>query len=153
MRPLPIFAVLFLLIPVIEIWLLIKVGGALGVLPTILLLILAGMLGMALLRHQGFATLARFQRSMNEGQVPAQAMLDGVVLLVAGVLFMIPGFFSDILGLLCLFPPTRYLLLKVLLKRGTVSVQGFQYTQSTRQGSNDIEGEVVSRKDNDQLPR
>lgn len=144
---------LFLLIPVIEIWLLIKVGGALGVLPTILLLILAGMLGMALLRHQGFATLARFQRSMNEGQVPAQAMLDGVVLLVAGVLFMIPGFFSDILGLLCLFPPTRYLLLKVLLKRGTVSVQGFQYTQSTRQGSNDIEGEVVSRKDNDQLPR
>jgi UPF0716 protein FxsA len=150
---LPIFAVLFLLIPVIEIWLLIKVGGALGVLPTILLLILAGMLGMALLRHQGFATLARFQRSMNEGQVPAQAMLDGVVLLVAGVLFMIPGFFSDILGLLCLFPPTRYLLLKALLKRGTVSVQGFQYTQSTRQGSNDIEGEVVSRKDNDQLPR
>lgn len=144
---------LFLLIPVIEIWLLIKVGGALGVLPTILLLILAGMLGMALLRHQGFATLARFQRSMNEGQVPAQAMLDGVVLLVAGVLFMIPGFFSDILGLLCLFPPTRYLLLKALLKRGTVSVQGFQYTQSTRQGSNDIEGEVVSRKDNDQLPR
>lgn len=144
---------LFLLIPVIEIWLLIKVGGALGVLPTILLLILAGMLGMALLRHQGFATLARFQRSMNEGQVPAQAMLDGVVLLVAGVLFMIPGFFSDILGLLCLFPPTRYLLLKALLKRSTVSVQGFQYTQSTRQGSNDIEGEVVNRKDNDQLPR
>jgi len=145
--------VLFLLIPVIEIWLLIKVGGALGVLPTILLLILAGMLGMALLRHQGFATLARFQRSMNEGQVPAQAMLDGVVLLVAGVLFMIPGFFSDILGLLCLFPPTRYLLLKALLKRSTMSVQGFQYTQSTRQGSNDIEGEVVNRKDNDQLPR
>lgn len=144
---------LFLLIPVIEIWLLIKVGGALGVLPTILLLILAGMLGMALLRHQGFATLARFQRSMNEGQVPAQAMLDGVVLLVAGVLFMIPGFFSDILGLLCLFPPTRYLLLKALLKRSTMSVQGFQYTQSTRQGSNDIEGEVVNRKDNDQLPR
>lgn len=142
MRPLPIVAILLLLLPFIEIWLLIKVGSAIGALPTILLLILAGVVGMFLLRHQGFATLTKFQRSLNAGELPAQAMLEGAVLLFAGVLFMIPGFFTDILGLLCVLPPTRYLLVKGLLRNSMVSVGKRPY---------DIEGEVVRRKDdNDQ---
>ncbi|MBU0655817.1 MAG: FxsA family protein [Gammaproteobacteria bacterium] len=151
MRPFPVFALLFLVLPFIEIWLLIKVGSAIGALPTILLLILAGMLGIFLLRHQGFATLARVQRSVNEGQLPAQTMLEGVVLLVGGLLFIIPGFFTDILGLLCVLPPTRYLLLKLLLKRAVVSTSGFHRQTSSSQGSRYIEGEVVRRKDDDQF--
>lgn len=147
MRPLPIFALLFLVIPFIEIWLLIQVGSAIGALSTLLLLILAGVLGMFLLRQQGFVTLTRVQRSMNEGQLPAHAMLEGVVLLVGGLLFMIPGFFTDILGLLCVLPPTRHLLLKLWLKRAVVSVHGFQTQASPRQGSRDIDGEVVERRD------
>jgi UPF0716 protein FxsA len=154
----PFFAVLFLLFPVIEIWLLIKVGGAIGVFPTILLLILSGMLGMFVLRQQGLATLARFQRSVNEGTMPAQAMLESVVSLVGGLLLIIPGFFTDMLGLLCLFPPTRFLILKVFLSGSQTYVQTrtVHYTQtssrrpqSPQQTDYDIEGEVVSRKDDD----
>lgn len=148
MRPLPIVAILLVLFPFIEIWLLIKVGSAIGALPAILLLILAGFAGMFMLRHQGLATLMKFQRSLNTGEVPAQAMLEGAVLLVAGLLFLIPGFFTDILGLLCVLPPTRYLLLKMLLRKGVVTTGGFRQ-QSWQQNSQDIEGEVVRRKDDD----
>lgn len=149
MRPLPIVAILLVLFPFIEIWLLIKVGSAVGALSAILLLILAGVVGMFLLRHQGLATLMKVQRSLNAGEVPAQAMLEGAILLVAGLLFLIPGFFSDILGLLCVLPPTRYLLLKALLRKGVTTVGGFRQ-QSWQQKSSDIEGEVVRRKDEDQ---
>lgn len=158
MRPSPFFTILFLLFPVIEIWLLIKVGGAIGVFPTILLLILAGMSGMFVLRHQGIATLTRFQRSVSEGALPAQTMLGSVMALVGGLLLVIPGFFTDILGLLCLFPPTRYLILKIFLNRSHTVVQTrtVHYTQtssrdsqSTQNTGYDIEGEVVSRKDED----
>lgn len=147
MRRFPVFSVLFLVIPFIELWLLIKVGSAIGALLTILLLILSGMVGMFLLRHQGLATLARFQRDMQAGQRPAQSLLEGTLILLSGLLFIIPGFFTDIIGLVLLFPPTRYLLVKALLKRGMVSATGFQYSQSSRTYSQDIEGEVVRRED------
>lgn len=151
MRPLPVFAILFLVIPFIEIWLLIKVGGVIGALPTILLLIFSGIFGVSLLRHQGLVTLTKFQREMQAGQRPAQALLEGTMMLLGGLLFIIPGFFTDMIGLILLLPPTRYLLVKALLKRGMVSVAGFQHSQSSRSYSQDIEGEVVRRKDDDQL--
>ena len=148
MRRFPVFTVLLLVIPFLELWLLIKVGSAIGAFPTILLLILSGVLGIYLLRHQGLSTLAKFQRDMQAGQRPAQALLEGTMMLVGGLLFIIPGFFSDILGLILLLPPTRYLLIKALLKRGVVSATGFQYSQSSRSyNSHDIEGEVVHRDD------
>ncbi|MEZ5451207.1 MAG: FxsA family protein [Thiothrix sp.] len=72
---------------------LIKVGSAIGALPTILLLILAGVAGVFLLRHQGFVTLTRLQRSLNAGELPAsEAMLEGALLVLAGLLFLIPSF-------------------------------------------------------------
>lgn len=149
MRPLPLFGVFFLLLPFIEIWLLIKVGSAIGALPTILLLILAGVAGVFLLRHQGFVTLTRLQRSLNAGELPAQAMLEGALLVLAGLLFLIPGFFTDILGLLLVLPPTRYLLLKVLLKSSLTVVGGYQQHPGQRRKQGDIEGEVVRRQDDD----
>lgn len=147
MRRFPVFTVLLLVIPFLELWLLIKVGSAIGAFPTILLLILSGVLGIYLLRHQGLSTLAKFQRDMQAGQRPAQALLEGTMMLVGGLLFIIPGFLTDIMGLILLLPPTRYLLVKALLKRGVVSVSGFQHTQSSQSYSSDIEGEVIRRDD------
>ena len=144
------FAIL-LLFPFIEIGLLVKLGGAIGVLPTFLLLILSGVVGISLLRGAGFATLSRVQRSLGAGELPAQTLLDGAFTVLSGILFLIPGFFTDILGLLCLFPPTRTLLAKAVLKRGKFVVSGFRQNQhySYSQTHNDIEGEVVQRHDDD----
>lgn len=146
MRRFSVFPLL-LVIPFIELWLLIKVGSAIGAFATILLLILSGFLGMYLLRHQGLATLTKFQRDMQAGQRPAKSLMEGTLLLVSGLLFIIPGFFTDIVGLILLLPPTRYLLVKFLLKNGVVSATGFQYTQTSRSASTDIEGEVIRRDD------
>lgn len=147
MRRFPMFSVLFLVIPFIELWLLIKVGSAIGALATILLLILSGFLGMYLLRHQGLSTLAKFQRDMQAGQRPAKSLLEGTMILLGGLLFIIPGFFTDIIGLILLLPPTRYLLVKFLLKNSVVSVAGYQHTQTSRSSGADIEGEVIRRTD------
>jgi len=148
MRRFPVFSVLFLVIPFIELWLLIKVGSAIGALATILLLILSGFLGMYLLRHQGLATLAKFQRDVQAGQRPAKSLLDGMMMLLGGLLFIIPGFFTDLVGLILLLPPTRYLLVKFMLKNGVVSVGGgYQHTSAPRSSGTDIEGEVIRRTD------
>jgi UPF0716 protein FxsA len=143
MRRFPVFSVLFLVIPFIELWLLIKVGSAIGALATILLLILSGFLGMYLLRRPGLSTLAKLQRDMQAGQRPAKSLLEGMMMLLGGLLFIIPGFFTDIIGLILLLPPTRYLLVKFLLKNGA----GYQYTSTPRSSSADIEGEVIRRTD------
>lgn len=147
MRRFPVFSVLLLVIPFFELWLLIKVGSAIGALTTILLLILSGFFGMYLLRHQGLSSLAKFQHDMRAGQRPAKSLLNGGMVLLSGLLFIIPGFFTDILGLILLFPPTRYLLVKAVLKNGVVSAAGFQYTQTSRTSGSDIEGEVIHRTD------
>ncbi|SEA95409.1 UPF0716 protein FxsA [Thiothrix caldifontis] len=147
MRRFPVFSWLLLAIPFIELWLLIKVGSAIGALATILLLILSGFLGMYLLRHQGLSSLAKFQHDMQAGQRPAESLLEGSMMLLSGLLFIIPGFFTDMLGLILLFPPTRYLLVKAVLKNGVVSASGFQYTQTSRTHGTDIEGEVIRRTD------
>ncbi|MEZ5450701.1 MAG: FxsA family protein [Thiolinea sp.] len=77
MRTFPLFAVLFFVIPLIEIYLLIQVGQVIGALPTMLLVVLTAVLGAFLLRQQGLSTLARFQQSMAQGEMPATALLEG----------------------------------------------------------------------------
>ena len=106
----PIFFVLLLLfigLPMIEIYVLIKVGHELGALWTIALLIAIAALGSALLRLQGLATLANVQAAMARGELPTEAILEGLVLLLAGVLMVTPGFVTDIAGFLFLLPPVR----------------------------------------------
>lgn len=164
LRTFPVFAVLFFVVPLIEIYLLIQVGSWVGVLPTILLVVLTAVLGAFLLRQQGLSTLARFQQSLGKGRLPASELLEGVILLVGGALLMTPGFFTDTLGFLCLLPFTRPALIKLLLNKTAVKVQGVGTTSSQsedfhvhkqqsnvhssrdRQGQTTIEGEYV-RKD------
>lgn len=117
MRTFPLFAVLFFLIPLVEIYLLIQVGGVIGVLPTILLVVFTAVLGAFLLRQQGLSTLARFQASVAKGEVPASAMLEGVMLIIGGALLMTPGFFTDAIGFACLLPFSRKWLAKAMLSR------------------------------------
>ena len=123
MRTFPLFAILFFIVPLIEIYFLVQVGSVIGVFPTIFLVVLTAVLGAFLLKQQGSATLARFQKSVAQGQMPATALLEGMMLLIGGVLLMTPGFFTDAFGFACLLPFSRQWLAKRML--GRVKVQGF----------------------------
>ena len=97
----------FLAVPIIEITVIIKVGGLIGAWPTVGLIILTAASGAAMVRAQGFQILVRAQESLNQGQFPAEELFDGLSLMVAGVLLLTPGFVTDALGLILLVPPLR----------------------------------------------
>lgn len=117
MRTFPIFFVLFLVIPIIEIFFLIKVGEVIGAFPTIILVVLTAVIGAGLLRQQGLSTLARFQQNLSTGKIPAQEMVEGILLAVGGALLMTPGFVTDTMGFLCLLPFSRKFIAKNVIKR------------------------------------
>lgn len=113
----PLFFILLLLfvgLPMIEIFVLIQVGQHIGAWSTIALLIAIAAVGSALLRRQGLATLATVQAAMARGELPANALLEGLVLVIAGVLMVTPGFVTDLAGFVCLLPPIRRGLARVL---------------------------------------
>lgn len=138
---------LFLLIPVIEIYLLIQVGGVIGALPTVGLVVFTAVLGAFLLRQQGLATLQRVQLSLAQGDLPTSAMLEGVVLLVCGALLLTPGFFTDAIGFLGLVPPLRQAMIRYLLQRGLVHTMRhpghahYSYHSESQSGPRTIDGE------------
>ena len=99
--------VLFAVVPVIEIYLIIKAGQLIGPLPTVLLLLVISLAGAWLVRSQGFMILRRIQSELAEGRLPAAELLDGAMILAGGVLLLTPGFFTDLLGLFFLIPFTR----------------------------------------------
>lgn len=102
---------IFVLVPIIEIALFIQVGGFLGLWPTLLIVIATAFAGTILLRSQGFATMARLQENLKTGQNPVDPIAHGALILVAGVVLLTPGFFTDAVGLLLLFPPVRAFLI------------------------------------------
>ena len=110
---------LFIIVPLIELYFIIKVGGAIGAFWTVLLVIMTAVIGLNLLRVQGMSTLIRAQRNMAQGQVPAMEMMEGIALAVAGVLLIIPGFITDSIGFLCLIPASRRAIIRFLMARGT----------------------------------
>lgn len=112
-----VFAFLFLLFPLIELAVLIKVGSAIGVLPTLLLLVATALLGSFLLRIAGVATAWRARERLARGELPEQEMLEGLMIAVGGGLLLLPGFISDIIGLLCILPITRRLMIRRVLQR------------------------------------
>ena len=102
---------LFIGLPLIEVYFLIKVGSVIGALPTIAMAILTAILGTWLVRHQGFGVLMRVRDAAARDQVPALELLDGALILVAGLFLLLPGFLTDIVGFLLLIPPLRRLLI------------------------------------------
>jgi UPF0716 protein FxsA len=97
----------FIVVPLVELYVIIQVGGAIGVGPTIALLLIDSLLGAFLLRHQGRSAWVAFNRALAESRVPAKEVLDGVLIIFGGALLLTPGFITDILGLVLLIPPTR----------------------------------------------
>jgi len=152
---------LFIVVPIVELYFLIKVGSIIGVIPTILIVIATAVIGTALLRQQGLATLHRYQQSLSSGRLPAQEMIEGLALVFGGALLLTPGFVTDAVGFLCLIPITRQAVIRWLLKR--VRIRGVSMmSQRSRwnhqsddfdapeqpQGGRTIEGEFT-RKDRD----
>ena len=109
--------VLFIVVPIAELYVLIQIGQAIGVLPTIALLIADSVLGAALMRAQGRAAWLRFNAALAEGRVPGREVMDGALVIFGGALLLTPGFLSDFLGLILLLPPTRALVRGILVKR------------------------------------
>lgn len=98
---------LIILIPAAEIGVLLLSGNTIGVWPTIALMILTGVIGAYLAKKEGLATIRKVQEQLSYGQIPGDALLDGICILVGGTLLLTPGFLSDITGFFMLFPPTR----------------------------------------------
>ena len=108
--------------PIVEIFLLIQVGSAIGALATIAIVIATAMLGTWMLRRQGIATATLACARLASGEIPAFQMLEGLALGIGGALLLTPGFVTDAIGFACLLPPTRHLLIKAISKR--VSIAG-----------------------------
>jgi len=107
MPVLPLLFVLLIGVPLVEIYVLVEVGRVIGAPSTIALVVLMALAGSWLLRHEGLRTLARVQQAAARGELPALELLEGLVLLVTGVLLLTPGFVTDVLGFLALLPPVR----------------------------------------------
>jgi len=107
----------FTLVPFIEIYLLIKIGAQLGAFNTILIVILTGLLGASLARLEGIKTMTKVRESMNRGELPAEEMLDAMLIFVAGVVLLTPGFITDLTGLALLVPQARFWFKRWLRKK------------------------------------
>jgi UPF0716 protein FxsA len=115
---------LFIVMPVVEMWVLIKVGQQIGAWSTIGLVLLTAAVGYALLKQQGFATLFRAREKLDRGELPAQEMAEGLVLAVSGALLLTPGFVTDTIGFLGLLPFTRQLFVHKVV--ANMQVSGYQ---------------------------
>lgn len=109
MRGLSLYA--FPLVALTELWILLQVGSLIGGWATVGLVMLTGFIGITLLRRQGFQLLMQVQQRMQQGEMPAQEMLEGVCLLFGGLMLLTPGFLTDTLGFLLLLPPSRRVLM------------------------------------------
>lgn len=128
-------ALLFVIVPILELVLLIQVGQWVGLLPTIALVVLTGLTGAWLARAEGVRVFFQFQRELASGRLPGQAMQDAIAVLVGGAFLLTPGILTDVAGFSLLFPPTRRWLQRRVrgrvqqqIKDGTIKVvtmQGF----------------------------
>jgi len=142
-----ILLVTFLVIPVIEIYLLIQVGGIIGAGWTIFFVIATAILGVSLLRQQGLSTWTRLNQSMAQGQLPPTILVEGILLLLSGAFLLTPGFFTDAIGFLFLTPFVRKFIAANLLSRGLfmASNMNAKYTSQTTRSTTtrSVEGHVI----------
>ncbi len=147
---------LFVAVPIVEIGLFIQVGGALGLWPTLAIVVLTAFAGTILMRAQGMAALAKLQSSLAEGQNPADPLAQGAMILFAGMLLLTPGFFTDAVGFLLLLPSVRLTLMRWLSAK--VVSGGFVFKSANaapqkRQPTNDtIDGDYSVLNDNGSSP-
>jgi UPF0716 protein FxsA len=154
----PIILLLFIVVPLIEISLFIQVGSILGVWATIGVVLLTAFVGASLVRSQGVQTLLTVQQRLRAGELPAQQILEGVLLAVAGILLLTPGFMTDIMGLAVLLPAPRAFLARRLMTKMVIQSH-FQEGHGTAEqnhtrrseGGQTYEGEYERKDDQDRL--
>jgi len=146
---------IFVVVTLAEIYVLVSVGQAIGGLSTVLLVIITAFIGSSLLRTQGWSTMAKAQQSIAEGRAPAMEMLEGVVILVSGILLLTPGFLTDTLGLLGLMPWSRTYFInhfleknaeRVFKSRNSVFIHKSESTETKNKKDETIEGEFWEDK-------
>ncbi|WP_460423915.1 FxsA family protein [Pseudomonas sp. ZL2] len=152
------FLLLFLIFPVLELYVFFKVSTAIGFFPALLLIIAGSALGVLVVRVAGLATALRARESLQRGELPAEDMFHGLMLALGGGLLLLPGFISDVIGLVCLLPFTRRLLGRKMRERAEAQAMRQRAfgddpfmarpDQSSRgHQPTVIEGEVVGRED------
>ncbi len=141
---------LFTIVPVIELSLLVWLGGRIGFWPTVGIIAGTAVVGSYLAHREGLSALARFRSSMASGEMPGEALTDGIVILVAGAFLLTPGVLTDAVGFLGLFPPTRALIKRAVSKRvksgllgGSVSVSTWPPTRPADIEDTDIVTDIV----------
>ncbi len=142
-----VIVVLLVVIPAVEIATFIAVGGRIGALPTVLLTLFTAALGIWLVRLQGVLTLHEMGRQLAQGSVPAREIVSGMLLGLAGILLLVPGFVTDAIGLLLLITPLRRLLAGILARRPAVSGHGMSGGGNMRMQAEIIEVEVREVRD------
>lgn len=112
----PLLIILFIVVPIVELYVIIQIGSLIGVVPTLALLLADALLGSLLLRHQGRGAWRRFNAALAERRFPGREVADGLLIAIGGTLLLTPGFVTDIFGLIFLIPPTRAIV-RGLLRR------------------------------------
>ena len=123
--------ILFVIVPVTELYILIEVGKRIGSLTTIGLIILTGIIGAYLVKGQGFMILKKIQNDLNEGIIPGDSLIQGAIILAGGIFLLTPGFVTDIIGFIFLIPVSRRVVKKYLLKwlKGKIKEGNFYYRE------------------------
>jgi len=145
-----LFAV-FLLVPLVEIAFFVLIGNAIGLWPTLAGVLLTAVLGSLILRWQGLQLINEIRTSMGAGQLPARALADAMMVAMAGILLLTPGYFSDLIGILLLIPPVRTLIYRLLASRvqvvATTASAGYSF------GPRRVEDDTIELGDDEYRPR
>jgi len=160
----PYLLLLFIAIPIVEMWLLISIGRHIGALLTISLVVATAVIGVHWLRQQGFSTLLKLNERLSAGEMPAREITEGVIITIGGALLLTPGFATDALGFACLFAPSRALLVKTLFSRiqdgvmasamsaSSMSTASMSSQASANHSNNTMEGSFTSEGSSSNKP-
>ncbi len=134
---------IFVVATILELYVIITVGGAIGSLNTVGLVIATAFIGTRLLKQQGFSILQKAQQSIAQGNTPSFEMLEGVIVMVSGILLLTPGFITDFVGLLGLMPWSRQFFLKHILEKNASKIFGHsKFTNKNQQPKNGINNTI-----------
>ena len=136
---LPLLFILFIAIPIAELWLIIEIGGAIGILPTLALLVIGSLVGAALARSQSRVAWERFNSALAEGRIPGREAFDGAMIILGGALLLTPGFITDVFGIAFLLPPTRAVIrgfiTRLVARRGAIAFRVARFGYGKRPGA------------------
>ena len=143
---------LFIVVPLVELYVILQVGQEIGALPTIAILVADSILGAWLLRNQGRSVWARFRAQLEAGRPPAREVADGALVILGGSLLLTPGFVTDIFGILLLLPPTRAIVRRVIVRRFSFGLVSGRYPRADGPRGYDVEGTAVDVERERRLP-